>query len=195
MIKQEEIQYYKFHPQVLQAYKDADFFDQYVPNAGEENVKEFWSIVDQVKQPVKREITKVVRLKKGGKEYFYYQEELTTKDHVKNEHHCFHTVGKYKIPVFNSAYDPNTRKIKAKEIVREEEVYELEWPKDWNQELEDLIKEDVDLVAITTGRKYGGYSFDDFKEHDFNDLVFFGRHGTFDKQQVERFKKNAKSTT
>ena len=194
MLKEEEIKLYKFHPKVLQAYQEADFFENYVPKANEENEKAFWLVVEQAKQPVKREITKIVRVKKGGKEYFYYHEELTTRDHVKNEHHCFHTVGKYKMPEFNSAYDPKTGKVRAKEIVREEEVYEFEWPDKWTPELEELVKEDVDLLVITTGRKYGGYSFDDFKERTFDELVTIGRFGTLEPKTIEAVKRRAKQT-
>ena len=191
-IKEEDIKLYKFHPKVLKAYQDADFFHNYVPNATEENEKDFWLVANQSKQPIKKEITKIIRVKKGGKEYFYYHEEVLSTDHVRNEIHYFHTVGKYDMPYFNNAYDPKTGRPKATQIVRREEVFELEWPKDWTPELEDLLIDDVDLLVVTKGRKYGGFSFEDFKEKSFDDLVTLGKYGTLAPKIVEVEKRRAK---
>ena len=183
------------HPEVVKKYVENNFQDQIFESASDANEKAFFDQVAASKQPVKKEIVKLVRLKKAGEEYFYWHEELTSRNYLKNKIHCYRVVGHYKMPEFNQIYNPKTGTPMVTEIESETDVYEFKWPSDWKPELEELISETVDLLVITTGRKYGGFNFQDFKDRSFDDLIMYGKYGTFNPAMIKEIqKRNAKQT-
>lgn len=78
--EQEKARLYRkaINAKVLEAYKSNHALLEYLPTATEENARKFWEQVDQSKKPVKRQIMKLIRLRRGSKEYIYYQQELTS---------------------------------------------------------------------------------------------------------------------
>ncbi len=174
------------HPTVIKKYQDAglDIYER----ASDANEAAFWDQVKTSGKPVKKEITKIVRLRKGKEEKFYYHEELKSRDHLGNKIHCYHVVGTYKDPEFTTRVDAKTGKAVITEVEEETEVYEYKWPEQWTNELEELITETVDLLVVTPSRKYGGFSFEDFKEQSFDNLVTLGKYGTLNPVQIESIK-------
>jgi hypothetical protein len=103
MVTESEIPNYRFNPDVLQKYRENDFLQNWLPNASEENEKNFWLAVNNAKKPVKRTITKIIRVKyydtRGneipehdtdaihdiaeGRKVVYYHEEVVEKDEKK----------------------------------------------------------------------------------------------------------------
>jgi hypothetical protein len=168
------------HKKVLAEYKkfNAELPDLLTPN--EENIRVFYEKTKASGKPIRREIIKIVRLKQKGKEHFYYGQELRSEDSLGNELEVYmQPIGKYDLPYFDFITDPTTNARIPNGIKSTETKYELEWPKDWTQELEHDVVEKVDLMVITPTRKYGGFDFQDFKEKSFDDLVTFGRYGTY----------------
>jgi hypothetical protein len=167
------------HKKVLAEYKKYNAQVPELTTANEENIRIFYEKTKASGNPIKREIVKIVRLKEKGKEYFYYGQELRSTDSLGNELEIYmQPVGRYEKPTFQFIIDPNTEARIPNGIKSHETIYELEWPKDWNSELENDLSSKVDLLVIAQGRKYGGYSFDQFKTHTFEELVTLGKYGT-----------------
>jgi len=184
------------HPKVLEKYIEAGYeLDEdkkligVLESASDANEKAFWTQVKSSKQPVKKEIKKIIRLRKQGKELFYYHESLESKNYLGNKIHFYHTVGFYKLPEFNRVADSKTGRVQVTDIESEEDVYEYEWPRDWTSDMEDIISETVDLLIMTPARKYGGFSFEDFKEKSFDELVTIGKYGTTNPIIINELKK------
>jgi hypothetical protein len=182
------------HPEVIKKYQENNF-EVGLESASDANEKAFFDQVTAAKQTVKKQIVKIIRLKKEGTEYFYWHEELTSKNYLGNKIHCYRVQGKYEDPEFNRQINPKTGTPMAVEIESTETKYEYKWPSDWTPELEELVSESVDLLVVTLGRKYGGFNFQDFKDKSFDDLVTFGKYGTFNLATVKEIqKRNAKQT-
>jgi hypothetical protein len=175
------------HPEVIKKYKQNNY-EVALERAEDVNERTFWEQVKESKQPVKREIMQISRVKQGKQEYFTYQEEVTSKDSLGNEIHCYRSVGKYEDPSFRYNINQNGQRM-ASEILRTETVYEYKWPGDWTPELEELVTEDPSLTLITQSRHYGGFTFEQFKEDSYDDLVTFGRFGTKNPVIVNELKK------
>lgn len=178
------------HPEVIKKYKE-NGFEIALERAEDINETNFLEQVKASKQPVKREITKIIRVRKAGQEHFYYGEELTSFNYLGNKIQHYHTVGKYEDPVFRFHVNDQGKKV-ATEIESHETVYEYNWPNAWSDELESLVSETVDLLIITPGRKYGGFTYPQFKESSFDDLVTFGRFGTLNPVIINELKKKSK---
>jgi hypothetical protein len=104
---------------------------------------------------------------------------LTSQDALGNEIEVYMPwVGRYEKPTFEFIVDPHTDAKIPKGIKSKEIIYELEWPKQWNQELERDLSEKVSLIVATNSRKYGGFDFQDFKNRTFEELVTIGKYGT-----------------
>ena len=67
---------------------------------------------------------------------------LNWKRAYSNEIQCFRTEGKYEDPRFVHKIDSVGNSAVA-EIQGTETIYELKWPKDWTQELEEQMIDDV----------------------------------------------------
>ena len=187
------------HPKVEEKYRKNDFEVPY-DSANDSNLKSFWTQANQSNVPVTKDIYKIVRLKHRGVEYFYYHVKYTSRDVLGNKIEAMeYDKGYYEDPQFKFNYvmDPKTgtQKKTVTEVESTERIYELKWPKDFTQELQDQVVDSVDLLVISTGRKYGGYTFDDFKERTFDELVTLGRFGTLNPVVIEAVKKNTKQTT
>jgi hypothetical protein len=131
-------------------------------------------------KPVKREINSIFRLKQGNKEYFIFHQKLSSQDALDNYIECwFPNIGKYEKPSFSFITNPETGAKIADSIRSTEIIYELEWPKNWTPDLEKDVVNDIDnLIVIAGNRHYGGFSFDDFKNKSFDELVTIGKYGT-----------------
>jgi hypothetical protein len=183
------------HPEVKKLYEQNDF-DLPLKSANDENLQAFWDKVAESKEPVNKEIYKIVRLKHKGQEYFYYHIRYTSRDVLKNKIQAMEPdKGYYDKPEFRHDVDPQTRKLRSTEIESTERIYELKWPVDFTEELQNLVTDTVDLLVIGIGRKYGGFSFDDFLDRSFDDLVTFGRFGTFNLAVINEVKKRNASKT
>jgi hypothetical protein len=162
-------------------------------SAKDANDRKFWEQVKSSKQPVTREIIKIVRLKKAGKEHFYYHERVSSKNYLGNKiHYVRDDVGYYKDPVFERVADSRTGRVSVAGIESEDVVYEYQWPKDWTPEMEDIVSETVDLLIKTPGRSYGGFSFEEFKDKGFDELVTIGKYGTTNPIIINEIKKKQK---
>ena len=181
------------HPEVLKKYKENDF-EIALERAEDINGKNFFDQAKQSKAEIKHEITKIMRIRKSRKEYFYYGEALKSRNYLGNPIHLYRTIGKYDDPIFRSQVDPSTGNKMAVEIESTETVYEFEWPKQWTDELEEKVTESVDLLIITPGRKYGGFTFSDFKEKSFDELVTIGKFGTSNPVIIKELEKKPAKT-
>jgi hypothetical protein len=169
----------KMHKKVLQEYKKYHAQLPDLSTAEEENHRVFYQKTKTSGKPIQREIVKVVRLKEKGKEYFYYGQELRSEDSLGNELEVYmQPIGKYEKPTFQFIVDPNTDAKIPNGIKSHQTVYELEWPKDWNPDLENDLSSNVDLLVSSQGRKYGGYTWEQFKNESFENLVMIGKYGT-----------------
>lgn len=167
------------HKKVLAEYKKYNAQVPELTTANEENIRIFYEKTKASGNPIKREIVKIVRLKERGKEYFYYGQELRSTDSLGNELEIYmQPVGRYEKPTFQFIIDPNTDARIANGIKSHETIYELEWPKDWNSDSENDLSSKVDLLIIAQGRKYGGFSWDEYRNRTFEELVTLGRYGT-----------------
>jgi len=170
------------HPVVLQKYKESGYLlSNWLPRAEQENAKAFWETVDKNGgKPVIHEIQQIYRLKSGMKEYFFYQEGLRSEDKLGKPIHHFQTVGKYEDPNFKPTYHGDTAEIIGNEIDRLKTVYELEFPKDFTDEMKEQVTDNASFIVVSkTGRKYGGFDFEDFLEKSLDELVLYGKYGTF----------------
>lgn len=174
------------HQKVLEAYKEADY--DYYKTAHDYNEEAFFEQANGAKSPIKREIIKVVRIKVGPKEHFYYHEELKSKNFLGNSIHLYRVGGKYDLPVFKKEIDTKTNQAKVVEIEYTEPVYELEWNKDWSPEIEQDCIDKTDFMITTTSRKYGGFDLYTFLENKFDSLVTLGRFGTLNPELIEKEK-------
>jgi hypothetical protein len=166
------------HKKVLAEYKKYHAELPDLSTANDENIRIFHEKTKASGKPIQREIVKVVRLKEKGKEFFYYGQELRSEDSLGNEIEVYmQPIGKYEKPIFQFIVDPNTDAKIPNGIKSHETIHELEWPKDWNSELENDLSSRVDLLVIEQGRKYGGYSLDEFKDRTFEELVTIGKYG------------------
>jgi hypothetical protein len=175
------------HEKVLEAYEANDF--EYYKRAEDYNEEAFFDQATAAKQPINKEIVKVVRLKSNKKEYFYFHVELKSHNYLGNKIHLYRIEGKYNLPEFNKDIDPKTNKPRTIEVENLIPTYEYEWDKDWKEEYNDLMSENTDFVLVTSSRKYGGFSFHDFKELPFDQLVTLGRFGTTNPAVIEGIKK------
>jgi len=160
------------HPAVRKKYEENDF-DVGLERAEDVNEKAFLEQVKASQKPVKHEIVKIVRLKKGKQEHFYYYEELTSTNYLGNKIHHYQVQGKYEDPQFRNQINEQGQK-QATEIEGRETVYEYKWPDQWSDDLEQLVVENVD------------------KERSFEDLITFGKKGTFDPEPEPDIKKKPK---
>jgi hypothetical protein len=170
------------HVKTVAEYKKHNAEDLMLPflSACDENIKVFMEKAKTSGKPVKREINSIYRLKQGNKEYFIYNQKLSSQDSLENYIECwFPNIGKYEKPSFSFITNPETGAKIADSIRSTEIIYELEWKKDWTPELEAVVVNDIDnLIVIPGNRHYGGFSFDEFKERTFDELVTLGKYGT-----------------
>jgi hypothetical protein len=179
------------HKKVLAVYKkhSAEALLPGLTSASEENQRIFYEKSKTSGAPIHREIQAIYRTKIKGKEYFWYHQELRSEDSLQNEIEVFMPhIGKYETPFFSFVTDPNTGAKIPTDIKRTEDVYELQWPKDWTSELEEDLTDKLNLVLIANGRHYGGYTWDDFKNRTFEELLTFGKYGVFSKPVNEIIK-------
>ena len=172
------------HKRVLAEYKKchAEALLPALTSALEENTRIFYEKSKMSGAPIRREIQAVYRTKIKDKEHFWYHQELRSQDSLQNEIEVFMPrVGRYEKPYFSTITDPNTGAKIPTGIQRTEEIYELEWPKDWTPELENDLIDKLNLVVIANGRHFGGYTWDEFKERTLNELVTYGKYGVFEK--------------
>ena len=183
------------HANVLQKCKEFGW-EIPVETAADVNEKNFLEQAKAAKEPITKSITKIVRIKDKKQEYFWYGEEWTSHDNNGNEIQFYNDpIGKYEDPVFRQTIDIQTGEKVATEIIRREKVYELKWPEDFTEDMEERVDEKVDLLVIHLNRKYGGFSFADFRERSFDELVMFGRFGTYNpviQKELEKEKKGGK---
>ena len=168
------------HKKVLDAYKKAGM-ELPLERAEDVNARIFYEKQKMSQKPINREIRLIVRIKEKDTEYFYYGQELTSEDSLGNEIHTYiQPVGKYEFPTFDYITDPTSKARIATGIRTYQTIHELKWPDQWTPELEKDVPDKVGLTVIAAGRHYGGYTWDDYKERTFQELVTFGRYGTFE---------------
>jgi hypothetical protein len=182
------------HPKLLAKYKREapELLEDRMETASEGNERSFWEQVNRSKVKVKREVTHLYRTKVGKKEYFWYGEELRSNDNLGNPIDHYHVIGKWENPQFVYQLGPEGRKI-ASSIGGYTTEYELEWPKDFTEEIESKLIEKTQLYAkIDTGiggkKTYGILNYEDFKDASFEDLLTLGKYGTLDPKGIEREK-------
>lgn len=171
------------HVKTVAEYKKHNAEDLMLPflSASDENIKTFLAKAKMSGKPIKREINSIYRLKQGNKEHFYYHQHLESEDSLGNHIETwFPSVGKWEKPTFDFITNPDSGAKVATGIHSTQIIYELEWPKDWTSEIEaDVINDISNLIVISGSTHYGGFSFQDFKEKTFDQLVTFGRYGTY----------------
>jgi hypothetical protein len=148
-------------------------------SANDVNLKNFYEKVKMSGKPIRREIQSIYRMKVGNREVFWYHQRLSSFDALNNDLEVFFpSIGKYDLPTFDYVNDAATGARFAQSIKSHETKYELEWKKDFTPELEQDVIDKVDLIVIAQGRHYGGYSWDEFKNRTFEELVQIGKYGT-----------------
>jgi hypothetical protein len=182
------------HPKLLKKYKKEapELLEERLSSASEENERRFWHLVNKNKSKasVKREITHLYRIKIGKKEFFWYGEQLRSTDELGNPIDHYHTIGKYEDPQFIYQLGPKGRKV-ATSIGGYETVYELNWPKDFTQDMESNLTDNTQFYAKTNHngiggrRSYGIGKYEDWKERTFDELVTIGKYGTLEPAMIE----------
>lgn len=153
-----------------------------VKPAVDQNIETFLKKSKMSGKPVKRQITQVHRRRIGNKEYFTYHQQLSSFDSLDNHIECwFPNIGKWEKPSFEYITNPDTGSKIATAVRNRETQYELHWPKDFTEEIQKDLTENVDLIVITSSRKYGGYDLEEFKKRSFDELVTYGKYGVFSK--------------
>lgn len=177
------------HPEVLKAYKDANY--EYWERAEDKNEEVFFEKAKASQHEIEHQITQVFRLKVGTEEKMYYQEILRSKDYLNNPIDHNRTVGKYDLPVFIKRIDPNTGKALPTEVSEHKTVYELDFDKK-RLDLEvkrGTINEKTNFVLITLGRRYGGFAYEEFANSTFQELYDLGKYGAIRPTFKDREKK------
>ena len=174
------------HPNVAKAYKEAEF--EIREMASDVNERSFFEAATIAKEPVKRKITQIVRTKNSGKEYFYYDEHLTSKNKLGNKIDHTRRAGVYQAPNFAYQLNENGERFTT-EIESTETVYELKWKEDFTADLQALVSDKVSLVLIGLGRNYSGFSYEQFKDCTYEELETIGKFGSLNPAVIERVKK------
>ena len=181
------------HPEVLKAYKTNEY--PYFTRAEDDNEKVFFEKAKASQHEVDHQVTQVFRLLHGGKEKMYYQETLKSKDYLNNPIDHSRTVGKYSMPNFVKRLDPQSGKALPTEINGTETIYDLDFDKKRLEQLvkEGKINEHTNFIIITLGRRYGGFSYEEFIEHTLQELHTIGRFGTTNPQTIKAIKEKERS--
>jgi hypothetical protein len=188
------------HSKVLEKYKDANMEYNISIHANDMNEENFFAKVKTAnKGPAQHYIIKIVRVKFGGKEYVYYHETLRAKDFLNNMIDHTRVVGTYEDPQFMVSVDPKTNTPRATEVQGHETIYE--WP--WTPNIVDqwLSQENFHLdpacgfIVKDYSRTYGGYTYEQFCENTYEDLVTLGKYGTLEPKTIaKRVKERASKT-
>lgn len=186
------------NPAMLKEFKDnnaMDLFNEHIPSYV--NEKRCFNAAAASNKLLKHSITHLYRVQtKDGKEWCYMGNEIYARDYFNNVVMHYRQIGKWTKPVFaktmglspgmlkdntdiNKALEAQTKWI---EIDHEEIVYEYPWEdikpilEKWKSE--GVITDEVQLVAISGSQKYSKpYSFYEFLNLDFSDLVLISRAG------------------
>ena len=170
------------HPAVLKAYKENDF--PYVSRANEVNEAAFFEQAKLAKAHVRREITQIVRIKQGNHEWFTFNEHLTATNKLGNKIDHSRVVGKYEIPNFTYQLNENGQRTTT-QIESKDTVYELRWKEDFTPAIEKDVSDKVSLVVIAD-RHWSGFTYQQFKEHSFEDLVTIAKFGSLDPKTIRK---------
>jgi hypothetical protein len=195
-IEEDKIQGYKLHPVVLQKYKESGYIiSNWVPTAQQEQEKVFWQTVEKAKNPIVREIQQVYRLKVGGEEKFFYNLEMKSTNKLGAPIHCYKIEGRYEDPEFVPTFSPDTGEQNGSEIASISTKYELNWPEDFTEVLQKQLLPTASYAVMSpkSSRKYGGFDYEDFKERSLEELILFGRTGTFNPVIQKELEKNPKT--
>ncbi len=183
------------HAKVLQKMRENGWDPELhgVESASDQLEKRFLGLAKEAKAPIKKEITSIYRIRERNKEFFWYAEEASSKDSNGNTIQYYkNPIGKYENPDFRVEVDEATGNKVATEIISHETVYELSWPKDFTPEMEKRLYKKVSLTIVDQNRKYGGFSWQDYKERSFDELVTLGRFGTLNPVIQNELKKQEK---
>ena len=145
-------------------------------------VKGYSKIEGSPSYPITREISQIVRLKKGGQEYILYYEILTGKDYYQNPLPFTHKVGKYKKPLYRKQYNYRTGEVNTIPLNKKEIVYTVKYSKKLINELYKYAIEgkDIQLLIKVGDRSYGGggfYTLEEFRDLSLEELARIGREG------------------
>lgn len=168
------------NPEVKVKYDEAGF--DYFENAGDINEKAFFEKVKISKKPVTHKLTKIVRIRRKDAENVYYHETLVSRDFLNNRIDHSRVIGKYEDPEFVSTVDPRTNLPRASEISHTNTLYEFVWtPNTINQWLNQEgfeLDDNATFMVIDGSRRYGGFTYEQFTNESFTDLVTIGTYGT-----------------
>lgn len=182
------------HPLVKQKYQDANF--DYFPNANDNNEEAFFQKTKIAKKPVTHYIIKVVRVKVRGKEHVYYHETLRSRDFLNNPIDHTRVIGKYEDPQFVTNVDPRTNTPRQADIQGFDTVYEFPWTPNiidqWLSQEGFELDDGCGYILIDGGRKYGGYTYDQFCNESYDNLVTLGKFGTLKPEEIKEVKRRAR---
>lgn len=153
----------------------------YIPSAEHRTHAEFAAKAQN--RPIKRHIDQVHRVREGGlrgQEKMYFLETHTSKDHRGNRISKFLVNGKFDNPIPTYQYDEITGQNMCTGIDGYETIYQMPFNLKVIDELVDSGEiDDRTQFAVETpnGRGYGGFSFDEFRNMSFDDLVYIGKTG------------------
>lgn len=176
--------------ELLQKYKDADFEYNIDLHPNDKNEAVFFEKVKVAKKPVIHNIHKVVRIKTASGEHVYYHETLKSRDYLDNLIDHSRVVGKYEDPQFTSSVDPSTRQPRVTEIQGFETKYEITWTPNiidvWLSQEGFQLDDDCGFVIKQGGKTYGGYTYDQFCNSSYEDLVTLGKYGTLSPEGIQK---------
>jgi hypothetical protein len=190
------------HPRVFKAYSNAGFDPTDYTSVQDKVIQEFRRATQG--SDTKKRIDQVYRVKKGAKDFIFYNVTEIGTDLPGNEQTCSYTVGYYDKPVFNQQYQRDGTVI-ATSIAKTERVYEIPFSRKNLQRILDsaTIESEPVFTLILGSAKHGDFTKEEFLERHIDDLsekVTTGRLPTEKKplrsdaeveQEMREFRKRA----
>jgi hypothetical protein len=174
--------------EVQQKYEEAGF--DYFENATDLNEKAFFEKTKLSKKPITHKLVKIVRIRNKDGEHVYYHETLISKDFLNNRIDHSRVMGRYEDPDFVSTVDPRTNLPRATEISSTSLVYQYSWTPNivdqWLSQEGFELDDNATYMVIDGGRKYGGFTYEQFCNETFDNLVTIGRFGTLEPKGIEK---------
>lgn len=126
-------------------------------------------------------VESMYRVKRGGlkaHEYLWYTEKHSSTDRKGNPISIIKIVGKYEMPVAQMNFDDEANPQPAG-VSDLKTVYEIQWNPKLIDEFEEkgMITETTQSYVDNGSRKYGNFFMENFRNRDFEDLLYFGQSG------------------
>lgn len=179
------------HEETLRAYELAGYPYMRTPHDIAELAFENW-IRQSGRMPiiVVNRITRIQTTpdKNGNTEFITWSEKRVGHDHVGNERTFTEDrMGQYDLPVFKNEWDPSNNTIQAVQVEGNNTIHHVPYSPEKIDELFELADKTKIQYYVQIGTKrYGIYSFDDFRNGKFEQLVQLGKSEKFYLNELEK---------